>query len=110
MRTILYGKKAANLYTQAFVQNTQARALYQESEDTVSLPAAVSLDDLRCLLLLVVHPNSHSPPSLPHSVLPRQRRRVVRRLAPCPPPVGLLLQQALNMLTVDTVHGASAEQ
>jgi len=34
MRTILYGKKAANLYTQAFVQNTQARALYQESEDT----------------------------------------------------------------------------
>eukprot|EP00286_Rhodomonas_abbreviata_P022575 CAMPEP_0181304932 /NCGR_PEP_ID=MMETSP1101-20121128/9439_1 /TAXON_ID=46948 /ORGANISM="Rhodomonas abbreviata, Strain Caron Lab Isolate" /LENGTH=126 /DNA_ID=CAMNT_0023410773 /DNA_START=99 /DNA_END=475 /DNA_ORIENTATION=+ len=27
-------KKAANLYTQAFVQNTQARALYQESEDT----------------------------------------------------------------------------
>eukprot|EP00290_Baffinella_frigidus_P056055 CAMPEP_0180378218 /NCGR_PEP_ID=MMETSP0989-20121125/24610_1 /TAXON_ID=697907 /ORGANISM="non described non described, Strain CCMP2293" /LENGTH=63 /DNA_ID=CAMNT_0022377043 /DNA_START=245 /DNA_END=432 /DNA_ORIENTATION=- len=26
MQTILYGKKAANLYTQAFVQNTQARA------------------------------------------------------------------------------------
>eukprot|EP00961_Rhodomonas_salina_P155801 2097877-Rhodomonas_salina.1 len=26
MRTVLYGKKAANLYTQAFVQNTQARA------------------------------------------------------------------------------------
>ena len=25
MRTVLYGKKAANLYTQAFVQNTQAR-------------------------------------------------------------------------------------
>ena len=31
MRTVLYGKKAANLYTQAFVQNTQARALYQEA-------------------------------------------------------------------------------
>jgi hypothetical protein len=38
MRTILYGKKAANLYTQAFVQNTQARALYQESEDTYYQP------------------------------------------------------------------------
>ena len=48
MRTILYGKKAANLYTQAFVQNTQARALYQESEDTYyRANDAASYDDWR---------------------------------------------------------------
>ena len=48
MRTVLYGKKAANLYTQAFVQNTQARALYQESEDTYDRAnAAASYDDGR---------------------------------------------------------------
>merc|ERR1712216_243102 len=38
MRTVLYGKKAANLYTQAFVQNTQARALYQESRTPTTAP------------------------------------------------------------------------
>jgi hypothetical protein len=48
MRTVLYGKKAANLYTQAFVQNTQARALYQESEDTYyRANDAASYDDWR---------------------------------------------------------------
>jgi len=48
MRTTLYGKKAANLYTQAFVQNTQARALYQESEDTYyRANDAASYDDWR---------------------------------------------------------------
>ena len=48
MRTSLYGKKAANLYTQAFVQNTQARALYQESEDTYyRANDAASYDDWR---------------------------------------------------------------
>ena len=46
--TILYGKKAADLYTQAFVQSIQARALYQESEDTYfRANDAASYDDWR---------------------------------------------------------------
>ena len=48
MRTTLYGKKAANLYTQAFVQNIQACALYQESEDSdYRANDAASYDDWR---------------------------------------------------------------
>merc|ERR1711971_1090309 len=36
----------------------------------------------------------------PRHLLPRQRRRVLRRLAPCPPPVGLLLQPPLSSLSL----------
>ena len=45
---ILHGKKAADLYAQAFVQSTQARALYQESEDAYyRANDAASYDDWR---------------------------------------------------------------
>merc|ERR1712216_549013 len=36
-------------------------------------------------------------PGVRGHLLPRQRRCLLRRLAPCPPPVGLLLQPSLDV-------------
>merc|ERR1712216_305851 len=52
-----------------------------------------------------LHPGPCALPGVRGHLLPRQRRRVLRRLAPCPPPVGLLLQPPLSSLSL-RVDGA----